>query len=97
MVNSQNLILIAYIAIMPKYLSLILFLLVCEILSYNLNLNAQKKPEKKSCPPSNQFFIEPYNSIFRDERYTFGLSKSYFIGTGGEFHKRGHGKIVKKF
>lgn len=77
---------------MLKYTFILFFLIFSLISSFRLKL--RDKPVKDLCSSANQFFIEPYDSIFRDELYTFGLIKSFFIGTSEEFHTRGHGKIV---
>ena len=77
---------------MLKYTSIVFFLIFSFISSFRLKL--REKPLKDFCSSANQFFIEPYDPIFRDTVYTFGLIKSFFIGTGEEFHTRGHGKIV---
>lgn len=78
---------------MLKYKSIVFFLLFPLISSFRLKW--RDKPLKEFCSSANQFFIEPYDPIFRDKLYTYGLIKSFFIGTGEEFHTRGHGKIVK--
>lgn len=62
----------------------------------NLCFIIRASKDSKDCSPSNLFSIEPASEIFRDQAKTFGLSDSFFIGTGPEYHNRGHGKYVKR-
>ena len=71
-----------------SYLLIFLFCNLCFLI--------KGSKDSKGCSFSNLFSIEPAADIYRDRTKTFGLSDSFFIGTGTEFHSRGHGKYVKK-
>ena len=62
------------------------------------NCVSSKKPEEiEICNPSRLFTLEPAAYIFRDKANTLGLSDSFFLGTGSEFHYKQHGKwVIKK-
>ena len=67
--------------------------------SFSVNLRV-KIPEASYgyCSSSDQVvYLEPKSQNFQDQTKTFGLVKSFFLGTGEEVHFRAHGKFVKNF
>lgn len=78
-----------------KFQAYFLLLIVINICLAIRKLKDQK--EKELCHPSRLFTLEPAADIFRDELKTFGLTDSFFLGTGSEFHYKQHGKwVIKK-